>query len=148
MATRKHLSAAPLLIAALLACLPASALAAEKQTITFTSAPPSPARVNGTYEVAATGGGSGNPVTFAVDKKSEGCQLEHGNLVKFLTPGTCLIDANQAGNAQYEPAATKQQQIKIEKALQAINFTSTPPSKATARKRGGPCALPAPRLRR
>ena len=40
------------------------------QAISFTSTPPSPAVVGGTYTPAATGGGSGNPVTFSIDSAS------------------------------------------------------------------------------
>ena len=44
------------------------AVAKGDQTIVFTSTAPSGAKVGGsTYEVAATGGGSGNPVTFTID---------------------------------------------------------------------------------
>jgi large repetitive protein len=136
MAARKHLlSAVPLLVAAVFACVPASALATEplkEQTIKFTSTPPNPARVNGTYEVTATGGASGNPVTFSLDVASEGCELK-GSTVHFLattvSPGKCTIDANQAGNSQYSAAPTATQPIEIKPATQAVKFTTTPPAK-------------------
>lgn len=85
------------------------------QTITFTSTPPSPSAVGGTYTVTATGGASGNPVVFSIDGASsvDACSIS-GNLVSFANPGTCIIDANQAGNTQYNAAAQEQQHIDLE----------------------------------
>ena len=40
------------------------------QVIVFTSTPPASPLVGGTYTVTATGGASGNPVTFSVDATS------------------------------------------------------------------------------
>ena len=64
------------------------------------------------------GGASGNPVVFTVDPSStSGCTLSsytfnstvYPDTVYFSLPlGTCIIDANQAGNATYAPAAQKQ----------------------------------------
>lgn len=135
MAARKHLSALPLLLAVAFACLPASALAAAKpQTISFTSTAPTNAKVEGaTYTVTATGGGSGNPVTFT-SATPERCEVT-GSTVKFIGAGTCTIDANQAGNGEWEKAKQVTQSFNVAKGTQTINFTSTAPSKATV---GGP----------
>jgi hypothetical protein len=75
------------------------------QVITFTSTPPSPALTGGSYTPAATGGGSGNPVTFSIDPASTtgACSISSGGVVSFTAAGTCVIDANQAGNANYAP---------------------------------------------
>jgi len=102
------------------------------QTITFTSTVPMNAVVGGTYVVSATGGGSGNPVVFSVQgggkngKGSADCTIS-GATVTFTAVGTCTIDANQAGNASYNPAPTAQQQVPVGAALipQTIAFTST-----------------------
>ena len=99
------------------------------QTITFTSTPPSPAAVGGTYTVRASGGASGNPVTFSVDPSAKGSCSISGATVTFVAVGTCVIDANQAGNANYE-AATQVQQSFAVLGTQTITFTSTPPSPA------------------
>jgi hypothetical protein len=98
------------------------------QTITFTSTPVSPV-VGGTYTPAATGGSSGNPVTFAIDPSStSGCTLAAG-VVTFAAPsGTCVIDADQAGDASFDPAAQVQQTVDVASAPQTISFTSTPVS--------------------
>ena len=72
------------------------------QTVTFTSTAPA-AEVGGpTYTPAATGGASGNPVTFAVDASSTAgaCTLTAG-VVTFTGAGSCIIDADQAGDATY-----------------------------------------------
>ena len=100
------------------------------QTITFTSTPPDPALVGGTYTVTASGGASGNPVTFSVDPSANGSCTISGATVTFVADGTCVIDANQAGNASYEAAPQAQQSFDPDSAVQTITFTSTPPDPA------------------
>ena len=96
------------------------------QSITFTSTPPNPAVVGGTYTVTASGGASGNPVTFSIDPSAKGSCSISGATVTFVAVGTCVIDANQAGNGNYE-AATQVQQSFAVIGTQSITFTSTPP---------------------
>jgi hypothetical protein len=82
----------------------------EAQAITFTSTPPVPAVVGGpVYEAEATGGGSGNPVTLTIDPSAASVCSISGSLVDFISPGRCVIDANQAGNTSYSAAAQLQQ---------------------------------------
>jgi hypothetical protein len=100
------------------------------QNITFTSTPPSPAVVGGTYTPAASGGASGNPVTFSVDPSANGSCSISGATVTFVAVGTCVIDANQAGNANYDTATQVQQSFDLGPGIQTITFTSTPPSPA------------------
>jgi Bacterial Ig-like domain (group 3)/Putative Ig domain/Immunoglobulin I-set domain len=78
------------------------------QTITFTSSPPSPAVTGESYAVTATGGPSGNPVTFSIDAGSAGVCTISSSIVTFTRPGACVIDAAQAGDAQYAPASGSQ----------------------------------------
>ena len=56
-------------------------------------------------------------------------------MVSFQTVGTCVVDANQAGNANYNAAAQVQQTFAVAKGAQTVSFTSTapapPPSRAT-----------------
>ncbi|MBS0569903.1 MAG: hypothetical protein JSS28_04810 [Proteobacteria bacterium] len=101
------------------------------QTIAFTSTPPASPAYGGSYAVSANGGASGNPVTFSIDATSTGgaCSISVAN-VSFTGIGTCVIDANQAGNSNYTAAAQQQQSFTIGAANQAIAFTSTPPSPA------------------
>ncbi len=98
------------------------------QTITFTSTAPSNAEVGGpTYTPTATAT-SGLPVTFSIDPTSSSvCSISIGE-VSFIGTGTCVIDADQAGDATYLP--TTQQQSFDVKTNQTISFTSTEPTGA------------------
>lgn len=74
------------------------------QTITnFAARPANPVFVgNGTFTVSATGGGSGNPVTFSIDAASAGvCHAggTNGATITMLASGTCTVLADQGGNA-------------------------------------------------
>jgi len=86
------------------------------QTITFTTALPAHPVHGGSYTPAATGGGSGNPVVFSIDSSSAAgaCSLNSARTtVSFTGAGKCVIDANQAGNADYDPAAQQQQSFTV-----------------------------------
>jgi hypothetical protein len=96
------------------------------QTITFASSAPQAARPNDTYRVTATGGASGNAVLLTVDASSTStCSISSlpakfttdgvvsSATVTFTAGGTCTIDANQAGNALYQPALQQQQGIQV-----------------------------------
>jgi hypothetical protein len=88
------------------------------QVITFTSSVPSSPTVGGTYVVSATGGASGNPVTFHIDAAStKGACTITGSKVSFTGTGTCVVDANQAGNANYSAAPEVHQSFAIRSAL-------------------------------
>lgn len=101
------------------------------QKVKFTSTPPPPARVGETYVPTATGGASGNPVTYSIGDPSEGACTLSGSTVTFTGPSGCVVVANQAGRGDYLPASPVSQRIVVERGLQAITFTSTPPSPAT-----------------
>jgi outer membrane protein OmpA-like peptidoglycan-associated protein len=82
--------------------------------ITFTNTPPTSPHVGDTYTVSATGGSSGNPVTFSVDSSStSGCTVNAttGVVVLSAPAGTCVIDANQLGNAVSGAAAQARQSV-------------------------------------
>ena len=51
-----------------------------------------------------------------------------GATVTFLAVGTCVVDANQAGNANYAAATQVQQSVDPEPGTQSITFTSTHPA--------------------
>ena len=57
------------------------------------------------FTVSATGGGSGNPVTFASTTTSV-CTTSgiNGSTVTIIAAGSCSITASQAGNDNYNPA--------------------------------------------
>jgi hypothetical protein len=81
------------------------------QSITFTSTAPSTAVVGDSYQVSATGGGSGNPVTFSTTD-SDVCVVS-GSTVSFLDAGTCTVRADQAGDPDYLDAPTATQGVKV-----------------------------------
>ena len=85
-----------------------------QQSITFVT--PSSASVGGSATLSATAS-SGLPVVFTVDHASgtEVCGLSgsNGATVRFFSEGTCIIDANQAGNADYFAAPQVYQEISV-----------------------------------
>lgn len=97
------------------------------QVIVFTSTPPASPLVGGTYTVTATGGASGNPVTFSVDATSTaGACTVMGGTVNLTGAGTCTINADQAGNASYAAAARVQQTFSITATGTAYSGTTVP----------------------
>jgi len=107
------------------------AVAKGDQTIAFTSTAPAAAKVGGaTYTVTATSSPSALPVTFSVDAPSAAVCSILGATVSFTTVGTCVINANQAGNTNYNAALQVQQTFAIAKGDQTLSFTSMAPSAA------------------
>ena len=100
------------------------------QTITFTSTAPVNPDANGygnwwgygnwnwngnghpTYTVTATAT-SGLAVSFSIDPSSHHACSISGSTVTFLAKGTCIVYANQPGNANYLPAPQVQQVIHV-----------------------------------
>ncbi len=102
-------------------------IAPGAQAITFISTAPADARVGTGYAVDATGGASGNPITFSADAASVGCAVAPDGTVTFTHVGTCIIGAEQAGTADYDAAPRVRQTISVARGTQTIVFTSTPP---------------------
>jgi Putative Ig domain len=98
------------------------------QRITFTSTAPANPVIGDTYRVTATGGGSGNPVTFSIDSTStaSACTVDSSGLVSFTGSGRCVIDADQAGNSNYLPASQIQQSMTVAKRIQTIVVQGLP----------------------
>lgn len=113
---RKHvITAAVVLIGAAVGIILTTVLSGPaliSQSISFTSQPPSTA-VGATYVVTANGGGSGNPVIFTIDAQSASTCSIAGGIVTFNQRGSCVIDANQAGDNQYLPAPQAEQDIPV-----------------------------------
>ena len=88
-------------------------LGSASQSSSFSSTAPATPNVGSVYPVSATAT-SGLPVTLTIDRAStkKACTLT-GSLVSFKKAGTCIIDANQAGNGAYLPAPEVQQTITI-----------------------------------
>src|SRR5437764_15290911 len=84
----------------------------KPQTVTFTSSAPTNATVGGSYTATATTS-SGLTVTLSINPSSASVCTISGETVSFLGPGRCSIDANQAGNRDYEAAQAKQQSFTV-----------------------------------
>jgi hypothetical protein len=106
----------------------AATVSPAAQQITFTSTPVSPA-FDGSYQVSADGGGSGNPVTFTATTQSV-CTSSGtaGATISFVGVGTCTISADQAGSSYYSPAPTAVQSFTVAKAAQSIDSFTAPSS--------------------
>ena len=82
------------------------------QTITFTDSLPSEAIYNGVnlqYAISATGGGSGNAVTFSLDGASTpGIATLNGSTLTITGMGTVIIDAAQAAGGNYAAGSSSQ----------------------------------------
>jgi sugar lactone lactonase YvrE len=86
------------------------------QQITFGYIPPKGRYGRGPIAISATGGGSGNPVTFSV----QGPGSLSGNQLKITGAGLVTVTANQTGNADYLAAAPVSATIDVEKAVLAV----------------------------
>lgn len=92
------------------------------QTIVFGSAPA--VMVDGTGTVSATGGASGNPVTFT--SSTTGVCTVAGSTVTGVSVGTCSIVANQAGNVNYAAASPVLLSFAVSQGVQTISFGAAP----------------------
>jgi hypothetical protein len=69
------------------------------------------------FDLTATGGGSGNPVTFSADGK---CSVVSGPKAHLMGAGSCSITASQAGNDNYNAAPDVQRSFSIAKAALTV----------------------------
>ncbi|MDQ2065123.1 Ig-like domain-containing protein [Xinfangfangia sp. CPCC 101601] len=90
--------------------------------IEFTSVAPNPALVGDLpYRVAATGGGSANPVQLSIDASAAAVCAIVGEDISFTSAGTCVINADQLGdNTVYADAERVQQSFTV-----AVNTAPT-----------------------
>ena len=108
------------------------------QTISFTSTAPGAAVVGGPAYTVGAAASSGLAVVFTLASGSAGVCSLSGATVSLVGVGTCTINANQVGNASYQPALQVQQSFTVvtpPPASQAISFTSSAPGAAVY---GGP----------
>jgi hypothetical protein len=94
----------------------------QTQSISFTA--PASGMAGGSAHLSATGGGSGNPVVFSADSSAAGVCTVSGTSVTFTAVGSCVIDANQAGNARYTAAPQVQRTVAVKARPQSISFTA------------------------
>ena len=97
------------------------------QTIAFSL--PTTGVVGGSVPLAANGGASSQPVTFAVDTSSTSgaCSLS-GTSLRLLKAGSCIVDANQAGDANYSAAPQVKRTISVVKPVAQAITRFNPPS--------------------
>jgi hypothetical protein len=92
------------------------------QTINF-SLPASVRFGDPALTLTATGGGSGNAVTFAANGN---CSVA-GNLLTTTGAGSCLVTASQAGNASFAPAAPVTLNLSVAKAVARLIWSPLSP---------------------
>jgi hypothetical protein len=94
------------------------------QVVNFAANSPHAALAGSHLAVSATGGASGDAVAFSLDAHSTtgACTVTATGQVEFLHPGVCLVDADQAGNAEYSAASTAVLRVVVS----AAPVTSTP----------------------
>jgi len=96
------------------------AIAKAGQGVAFTSATPTAAVFGGTYVPGASGGSSGNPVTFG----AIGACTFSGGIVRFAAAGPCTVTADQAGSGNYDAAPQATQAFTIARAGQTISLSA------------------------
>lgn len=94
------------------------------QTITF-AAPADRTYGDPSFSVFATGGASGNPVTFSA---SGACTSSgfNGSTITTSVPGTCTVTASQAGSTIYNAAGDVARTFTINKATPAFAALTSP----------------------
>jgi len=100
------------------------------QTVSFSTTPPSTARVGGPAYTPSATASSGLGVSFTLDPLSKGCSLS-GAAIKFTAVGTCVVDATQVGSPTYVPAKA-QQSFAIGRGVSVITARSRAPGLARA----------------
>ena len=99
----------------------------QPQSITITLHAPASAVYNTGFSVAATGGGSGNPVTFS---SSGACSNTGATFTMTSGTGTCTVMFDQAGDANYADAPQLTETVTAQKADQSITVTTHAPASA------------------
>jgi hypothetical protein len=83
------------------------------QTINFTSSAPASATVGGATYTPTASASSGLTVTFTIDATASSVCSISGGVVSFTAAGTCVVDANQAGSANWNAAPQVQQSFSV-----------------------------------
>jgi hypothetical protein len=93
------------------------------QAINVTTHAPSSAVYNTSFSVAATGGNSGNPVTFS---SGGSCSNTGATFTMTSGTGTCSVKYDQAGDSNYNAAPQVTESVNAQKAGQTITFGPLP----------------------
>lgn len=98
-------------------------VARAAQTTSITSTVPAKPLPGGTYAVTATASSGLTPTLVLMSGAGSVCSLSSGT-ISFLTAGTCVVLATQAGNGNYSPADPEDMQTIVVGSLnQNITFT-------------------------
>jgi hypothetical protein len=99
-------------------------VAKASQAVSFTSAAPTDASVGGQTYTPSANATSQLPVALSIDPLSgSACSMTAG-VVSFGAAGTCVIDANQAGNVSWNAAPQAQQNFTVSRGQQTISFAA------------------------
>jgi hypothetical protein len=95
------------------------------QTIGSISFAPATLAVGGSTTASATGGASGNAVTFSSSTSSSICTVSSGGIVTGVGVGVCVVAADQTGNTNYMSATQVTQSITVKshQTIGSISFT-------------------------
>ncbi len=101
------------------------------QTVTFTSSIPNAtvAVVDGLvfYNPAATSSVVGLPITFSIAASSSSiCSIANG-AVSYQSAGSCIVQAQQLGTANYMPSLVAIQSFSVGRGAQIVSFESAAP---------------------
>jgi len=92
------------------------------QTINITQNAPASAIYNTTFNVAATGGGSGYPVVITTAGVCSGGGNDSATITMMSGTGTCTVYFNQAGNSNYYAAAQVTRTTTAQKATALVTL--------------------------
>ncbi|NJC74320.1 hypothetical protein HC031_32100, partial [Planosporangium thailandense] len=90
------------------------------QSISWTTVPTGATYGDAPFTVAATGGASGNPVTFSAAAGSA-CTVT-GATVTITGAGDCVLDADQAGTSDFNPAPTSPRSLTVAKQTPTMSW--------------------------
>ncbi len=99
----------------------------QPQTISFSMSPPASAMYNTQFQVAATGGASGNPVLLS---NAGVCSLSASTYTMTSGTGTCSVIASQAGDATHAAAQVTLPVTAARWQTNTVTFNLPPPATA------------------
>ena len=103
------------------------------QTITFNPSTPVTYGASPTITLSATGGASGNAVTFSL---VSGPATLSGSTLAVTGAGSIVVAANQAGSTNYLAATAVQKTIVVNKASDTVTGPATQPVQVTVNQSG------------
>ncbi|MBN9221586.1 MAG: Ig-like domain repeat protein [Mesorhizobium sp.] len=99
-------------------------IAKGNQTIGFTSTAPTGAKAGGASYTIAASSTAGLGVSYSLDGSSTGCEVA-GDTVTFTSTGTCVINADQPGDSNWNPAPQIQQSFAVGKATPTLSVSAS-----------------------